>query len=98
MTRKERVSTISCGVASLHIAWAMTYGEWCPQLGRSGFLSAAHCRTVCQFRLAHFPVLMVSTNGSAAHRQQPDSASEVRPGILTRCHERVPGNERKGRL
>jgi hypothetical protein len=38
MTRKERVSTISCGVASLHIAWAMTYGEWCPQLGRSGFL------------------------------------------------------------
>ena len=59
---------------------------------------AAHCRTLCQFRLAHFPVLMVSTNGSAAHKQQPDPTSEVRPGILTRCHERVPGNERKRRL
>jgi nucleoside-diphosphate-sugar epimerase len=34
------------------------------------------------------------TNGSAAHRQQPDPASEVRPI----CHERVPGNERKRRL
>ena len=97
MTRKERVSTISCGVASLHIAWAMTYGEWCPQLGRSGFLrrTLPHRLPVS---LGALPVLMVSTNGSAAHRQQPDSASEVRPGILTRCHERVPGNERKGRL
>jgi hypothetical protein len=36
----------------------------------------------------------VWTNGSAAHRQKPDPASEVRPV----CHERVPGNERKRRL
>ena len=64
-----------------------------PDTGAAGSRRARLCRWAKRASAAS-----VSTNGSAAHRQQPDSASEVRPGILTRCHERVPGNERKGRL
>src|SRR5262249_35586342 len=59
----------------------------------AGSRSARSCRWARRASAA-----LVSTNGSAAHRHEPDPPSEVRPGDLTRCHERVPGDERKRRL
>src|SRR5262249_59199169 len=59
----------------------------------AGSRSARSCRWARRASAA-----LVSTNGSAAHRHEPDPPSEERPGDLTRCHERVPGDERKRRL